>query len=131
LSLSCIPMWAFGGKLWVLVTGAFFMQAGVSGAWGVIPTHMNELAADAARALMPGFAYQLGILLASPTNSLEYALRDRIGYPWALASFEVMTIFSLAVLLWLGSEAHGRQFVSAADEMIPGDTQAVVVRGSE
>jgi len=36
------------------------MQAGVQGAWGVIPVHLNELSADAARGLMPGLAYQLG-----------------------------------------------------------------------
>jgi len=28
--------------------GAFLMQAGVQGAWGVIPVHLNELSADAA-----------------------------------------------------------------------------------
>ena len=73
------------------------MQAGVQGAWGVIPVHLNELAADAARGLMPGLAYQMGILLASPTNSIEYALRDHVGYQRALAGFEIVTIVTLAV----------------------------------
>lgn len=111
LSLLVIPMWAFGAKLSVLIAGAFLMQAGVSGAWGVIPVHLNELSADAARGLMPGLAYQLGILFASSTNSLEYALQERVGYARAIASFEVVTIFTLAILLWFGSEAHGRNFV--------------------
>ena len=61
------------------------MQAGVQGAWGIIPVHLNELVPDSVRGLMPGLAYQLGILFASPTNSIEYALRDRFGYSWALA----------------------------------------------
>ena len=60
---------------------------------------------------MPGLAYQLGILLASPTNSIQYALRDHVGYQWAIAGFEVVTIMTLALLLWLGTEAHGRSFV--------------------
>jgi hypothetical protein len=60
---------------------------------------------------MPGLAYQLGILLASPTNSIEYAFRNRFGYEWALAGFEIVTIIALAVLLMSGTEAHGRQFV--------------------
>ncbi len=89
------------------------MQAGVQGAWGVIPVHLNELAADAARGLMPGLAYQLGILLASPTNSIQYALRDRVGYPWAMAGFEIVTILTLAILLWFGPEAHGKKLSSA------------------
>jgi MFS transporter, SHS family, lactate transporter len=114
LSLVVIPLWAFGGKLPVLILGAFLMQAGVQGAWGVIPVHLNELSADAARGLMPGLAYQLGILFASPTNSVEYALRNKIGYQWAIAGFEIVTIVTLAILLWSGTEAHGRSFVRDA-----------------
>jgi len=46
---------------------------GGAGGLGSDPVHLNELSADAARGLMPGLAYQLGILFASPTNSIEYA----------------------------------------------------------
>ena len=77
----------------------------------MIPVHLNELSADAARGLMPGLAYQLGILLASPTNSIEYALSHRFGYQWAIAGFEIVTILTLALLLWVGSEAHSKSFV--------------------
>jgi SHS family lactate transporter-like MFS transporter len=111
LALVVTPLWAFGASLPVLILGAFLMQAGVQGAWGVIPVHLNELSADAARGLMPGLAYQLGILIASPTNSMEYALRDRIGYQWAIAGFEIVTIVTLAIVLWSGREEHGRSFV--------------------
>ena len=114
LALLMIPAWAFGSSLTIIVLGAFVMQMGVQGAWGVIPVHLNELSADAARGLMPGLAYQLGILLASPTNSIQYALRDHFGYQWALAGFEVFTILSLAILLWLGSEAHSREFTKSS-----------------
>lgn len=111
LSLAVIPFWAFGGSLAVLVTGSFLMQAGVQGAWGVIPVHLNELSADATRGLMPGLTYQLGILLASPTNSMQYTLRDRVGYQWAIAGFEIVTIVTLSILLLLGTERHSRSFV--------------------
>ena len=111
LSLLLIPLWAFGSGLPTIIAASFLMQAGVQGAWGVIPVHLNELSADAARGLMPGLAYQLGILLASPTNSLQYALHVRFGYQWAIAGFEIVTILTLATLLWIGSEAHGRSFV--------------------
>jgi hypothetical protein len=60
---------------------------------------------------MPGLAYQLGILLAAPTNSIQYALRDHIGYQWSLAGFEIVTIVTLVVLLLAGKEAHGRSFL--------------------
>jgi len=86
------------------------MQAGVQGTWGIIPVHLNELAPDSARGLVPGLAYQLGILLAAPTNSIEFALRDRVGYQWALAGFEIVVIVVAAILLFAGSERHGRDF---------------------
>jgi len=111
LSLLMIPLWAFGGNLTILMCAAFLMQAGVQGAWGVIPVHLNELSADATRGLMPGFTYQLGILFASPTNTIQYALRDHVGYQWAMAGFEIVTILMLTVLLLFGSERHGRSFV--------------------
>jgi SHS family lactate transporter-like MFS transporter len=111
LSLLMIPLWAFGGGLVAVITASFLMQAGVQGAWGVIPVHLSELSADSARGLMPGLAYQLGILLASPTNSVQFALHTRFGYQWALAGFELTTILTLAALLWRGSEAHSRSFV--------------------
>jgi SHS family lactate transporter-like MFS transporter len=114
LSLLVIPLWAFGSGLAVIVAASFVMQAGVQGAWGVIPIHLNELAADSVRGLMPGLAYQLGILLASPTNSIQYALHVRFGYQWAMAGFEIVTILTLAALLWRGAERHGRSFVSSS-----------------
>jgi SHS family lactate transporter-like MFS transporter len=111
LCLMIIPLWAFGGSFAVLVIAPFVMQMGVQGAWGVIPVHLNEMSADATRGLMPGLTYQLGILFAAPTNTIEYALRDRVGYQWAIAGFELVTILTLAVLLLLGTERHGRSFV--------------------
>jgi SHS family lactate transporter-like MFS transporter len=111
LSLLVIPLWSFSSSLTFLVIGAFIMQMGVQGAWGVIPVHLNELSADAARGLMPGLAYQLGILIAAPTNTIEFALHHKFGYQWALAGFEVVTILVLAILLLSGSEAHSRAFV--------------------
>jgi MFS transporter, SHS family, lactate transporter len=111
LCLAIIPLWAFAGSFALLVIAPFLMQMGVQGAWGVIPVHLNEMSADATRGLMPGLTYQLGILIAAPTNTIEYALRDRVGYQWALAGFEVVTILTLVVLLLLGTERHGRSFV--------------------
>jgi SHS family lactate transporter-like MFS transporter len=110
LCLLVLPLWSFGGSLTLLALGAFLMQVGVQGAWGIVPAHLNEMAPDAARGLMPGMVYQLGILFAAPTNQIEYALRDRFGYQWALAGFEVVTILCLATAVMLGSEQHGKSF---------------------
>jgi SHS family lactate transporter-like MFS transporter len=111
LSLAVIPAWAFGGSLAALAVGAFAMQFGVQGAWGIIPAHLNELSPDAVRGLMPGLAYQLGVFFAAGTNTIEYALRDRLGYAWALAAFEITNIALLMTVVGLGSERKGKSFL--------------------
>ncbi len=110
LCLMVIPFWAFGSGLIPLALGAFVMQMGVQGAWGIVPAHLNEMAPDAARGLVPGMAYQLGVMFAAPTNNIEFALRDRFGYQWALAGFETITILLLATVVLLGREQHGKSF---------------------
>ena len=110
VSLCMIPAWAFGATWPVLALGAFVLQVGVQGAWGIIPAHLNELAPDSVRGVMPGVAYQLGILLAAGTNTVEYALRDKLGYAWALSTFEVVNILLLMVVVAMGSEKKGKIF---------------------
>jgi SHS family lactate transporter-like MFS transporter len=110
LSLVTIPMWAFASPLLVIAVAAFVMQMGVQGAWGVIPAHLNELSPDQTRGLLPGLAYQLGILIAAPVNNIEYFLRGKLGYSWALAGFEGVNIALLITVLVLGKERKGRDF---------------------
>jgi SHS family lactate transporter-like MFS transporter len=111
LAMLMIPMWAFGGSLLTLALGAFLMQIGVQGAWGVIPAHLNELSPDSIRSLFPGFVYQLGVLFGSPTSTIEYALRDHVGYQWALTTFEGMTIVALMTVFALGPESKSKSFL--------------------
>jgi SHS family lactate transporter-like MFS transporter len=118
VSLLVIPLWAFSHTATLLAVGAFLMQVGVQGTWGIIPVHLNELAPDAARGLVPGLAYQLGILCAAPTNNIEYALRNKLGYQWALAAFEMVVIAVLVVLLLVGKERHGRDFRAASQPTV-------------
>jgi SHS family lactate transporter-like MFS transporter len=110
LGLAVIPLWAFGSSLGVLAVGAFFMQVGVQGAWGIIPAHLSELSADSTRGLVPGMMYQLGIVLSARTPLFQFHLRDRVGYKWALAGFEIVTIVVLAFTVLLGPERRGRSF---------------------
>ena len=109
---SAVGLWQLARRRWPL--GAFLMQVGVQGAWGIIPAHLSELSADATRGLVPGLAYQMGIVLAARTPVVEYGLRDRVGYSWALAGFEIVTIVVLAVIVALGPERRGRSFIEPA-----------------
>lgn len=113
VALLALYPWAFGVVPITLMFGACLMQTGVQGTFGIIPAHLNELAPNAVRSLFPGFVYQLGVLIASPAVSIEYALQKRLGYPWALTLFEGVVIVSLIVIFALGPERKGRDFHAA------------------
>jgi len=115
LALASIPGWAFGDSMTALLVGSFVMQTGVQGAFGVIPAHLVELAPESVRSLFPGLLYQLGVLFASPSVTFEYALRDRIGYSWALTTFEIVVIVALLALFAFGPEKTGRDFRSSEE----------------
>ncbi len=115
LGVSCLALypWAFGVTTMTLIIGACLMQSGVQGSFAIIPAHLNELAPDAIRSLFPGFVYQLGVLIASPAVSIQYALQKRLGYPAALALFEGAVIGALLIIFALGPERKGRDFRAA------------------
>jgi SHS family lactate transporter-like MFS transporter len=120
LAFVVIPFWAFGGSIGVLAAGAFLMQMGVQGAWGIIPAHLSELSPDSVRGLLPGLSYHLGILIASPTNTIEYALRDHVGYAWAMAGFEIAVILIGGTVIALGREQKGKDFLKGSTAAIRG-----------
>ncbi|EKD8849331.1 MFS transporter, partial [Salmonella enterica] len=55
LALPVLPLWAFSSGSFTIGLGAFLMQFMVQGAWGVVPTWLNELVPANARAVLPGF----------------------------------------------------------------------------
>ncbi len=113
LTLPLIPVWAYGAGPLTLAIGAFLMQFAVQGAWGVVPAHLNELSPGELRGTFPGFAYQLGNLLASPTAPIQASIARENGgnYAFALATVAVIAAMTLAVLAACGKEAHGIDFV--------------------
>ena len=112
ICLLSIPAWAFGSTALAILAGACIMQAGVQGAWGVIPAHINELSPASVRGLFPGFVYQLGLIFASPATAVELKMRNHLGYSWALTTFEGAVIVALLFLVFYGPEHRGRDFAS-------------------
>ena len=73
------------------------------------------------RGLLPGFTYQIGILLAPRLRRrLSSHCATRLGYAWALTAFELVVIAVLAVMLLLGTEQRGRSFLAQDDVAIEG-----------
>ena len=112
LALPAIPLWSYGGSVLLLAIGAFWIQVAVQGAWGVVPGYLNELSPDDVRGTLPGFAYQLGNLIASGTAyALAWMAAARHGdYAFAQAVWIGVVAILLALLTWFGPEAHGAHF---------------------
>ncbi len=112
LALPIIPLWGFSTSVALLALGAVLMQISVQGAWGVIPAHLNELSPDEVRGTFPGFAYQLGNLLASANATLQagFAASHGGNYALALAVVAGASAVVIALLTAVGREAHGVEF---------------------
>ena len=125
LALPLIPVWAYGSGPVTVAVGAFLMQFAVQGAWGVVPAHLNELSPEDMRGTFPGFAYQLGNLLASANATLQAGIAQANGgnYGFALATSTAIVAVTLAVLALFGIEAHGAKFTGAQVHQDDGPTQ--------
>ncbi|KAJ8076437.1 hypothetical protein PM082_000860 [Marasmius tenuissimus] len=66
-----IPLWILPNSFSGLAAGAFCIQFGVQGAWGVIPIQLAEMSPPAFRATFPGVAYQLGNMVSSASAQIE------------------------------------------------------------
>jgi len=109
LALPVIPLWAFSGGSLMLGIGAFLMQFMVQGAWGVIPTYLNELVPANTRAVLPGFVYQLGNLIASVNATLQATIAESHGqnYGLAMAIIAGSVAVVIIVLISFGRDTQG------------------------
>jgi SHS family lactate transporter-like MFS transporter len=105
-----IPAWIAAPSPMLIAAGAFAMQFMVQGAWGVIPAHINELSPSPLRGFFPGFAYQLGVLVASTITFAEAVLAERFGYARAMGLLAASVLAVGALVIHLGPEAHGIAF---------------------
>ncbi|MEO5811326.1 MAG: MFS transporter [Rhodanobacter sp.] len=114
LAIPVIPLWMYGGSLLLLGLGAFLIQVMVQGAWGVVPTHLNELAPPQVRGTLPGFAYQMGNLLAAITATAQTWIAQWHGgsFAFSMSIWIGSVAIVLAVLAWLGPEARSADFGS-------------------
>jgi len=115
-----IPLWILPSSFSGLAAGAFCIQIGVQGAWGVIPVYLNELSPPAFRALFPGLTYQLGNMVSSASAQIEAtgAAHQRIlvdgkdtpDYGKVQGIFMgVICVFTL-FMLFIGPENHSSHF---------------------
>ena len=114
LAVCVIPLWVFAPNMALLMAGAFLMQFMVQGAWGVIPAHINELSPPQVRGFFPGFAYQIGVLIASSIGYIEALLGEHFTYAAAMGGLAAAVFIAAAIVIGAGPEAKGVLFVKDA-----------------
>lgn len=113
LAIFIIPLWMYDGGSMIIAIGAFMMQFMVQGAWGIIPAHINELSPGALRGFFPGFAYQLGVLIASGIVYIEAVLAEHLSYATSMEILAGSILVLGVVVILAGPEAKGIHFHKA------------------
>jgi SHS family lactate transporter-like MFS transporter len=109
-ALVMLPLWAFAPSAPLLMLGAFLMQFMVQGAWGVIPAHLAELSPDSVRGFLPGFGYQIGVLLSSSVGYMEAVFAGHTTYGIAMAATAATVIVMAIAATAMGTERRGVKF---------------------
>ncbi|KIJ54140.1 hypothetical protein M422DRAFT_221672 [Sphaerobolus stellatus SS14] len=115
-----IPLWILPSSFSGLAAGAFFIQVGVQGAWGVIPIFLNELSPPAFRGTFPGVAYQIGNMVSSSSARIEAVGGDNLRttvHGMNVPDYAkvqgiligVVTAF-VVIVVFLGPENHSSHF---------------------
>lgn len=131
-----------------IYVAALFEQFCVQGAFGIIPVHLLELSPVAFRTLFVGTSYQLGILVASASNTIETRLGERYPLPSKVEDGNMIEVrdYSLVICIvmactftyvilatFLGPENRNRSMVIVLpeEENMPGDWAVVRNRDPE
>ncbi|MGH9689143.1 MAG: MFS transporter, partial [Candidatus Acidiferrales bacterium] len=121
LGIVLIPLWMFAprliptgsvaGEVALMSVGALLMQFMVQGAWGVVPAHINELSPSSLRGFFPGFAYQVGVLIAAaPAAPIEAALGRHFTLAQSMGAFAAIVFVAGVIITAVGPEAHRVSF---------------------
>ena len=126
---SIIVFCVIGGALiypYTLVPGsgiyasAFFEQLCVQGAFGIIPIHLVELAPPEFDTFIVGTSYNLGIFLASPSDTIVTKIGERYhleptgnDYGLAICILEACIFAYVIIVTILGPELRGRRLAGA------------------
>ncbi|KAJ3191836.1 hypothetical protein HK101_007362 [Irineochytrium annulatum] len=118
---ALIYPWAFSDSLGGLKVSAFWMQFFVQGAWGVVPAYLTELSPPSIRATFPGLVYNIGNMISAASATIESKIGEQYpttingkstpNYGLTQAIFMAVTVCALLVVLSIGSEARGRNFI--------------------
>ena len=111
IGIAAVPLYVLTDTVTLMWLGAFLVGFFAAGAWGMVPTYLNERFPTAVRAVGAGFAYHVGAAVGSFTPTIIGAMQDR---GMALGSAMALSIALAGILViatvWMGPETRGRQF---------------------
>lgn len=111
LGVAVIPLWIMAPTEPLIMLGAFLMQMMVQGAWGIIPAQLNELSPPQLRGFFPGFAYQIGVMIASSIAYIEAVLAEHLSYSASMGILAGGVLLIGAAVIRAGPEAKGVSFL--------------------
>ena len=115
LGILIAPLYVYAPTTLLLAAGGFLLQFMVQGAWGVIPAHITELSPDNVRGFLPGFGYQVGVLLAGSVSFVQTRMKDHHVRLADTILFTAVDVFAVAVAVFaFGRERRGVAFGSDA-----------------
>ena len=81
----------------------------------MIPTYLTELVPANTRAVLPGFVYQLGNLIASVNATLQATIAEHHGhnYGTAMAIVAATVAVAIALLVFFGKDTRGKAITDA------------------
>ncbi len=83
----------------------------------MIPTYLTELVPANTRAVLPGFVYQLGNLIASVNATLQATIAEHHGHNYgpamAMAIVAATVAVAIALLVFFGKDTRGKAITDA------------------
>ena len=111
LGILVAPLYVYAPTTVLLGVGGFLLQFMVQGAWGVIPAHITELSPDAVRGFLPGFGYQVGVLLAGSISFVQTRMKEHHVRLADTILFTAVDVFAIAIVVFtFGRERKGVAF---------------------
>ncbi len=114
IGIASVPLYVLTDDTWLMWLGAFLVGFFAAGAWGMVPTYLNERFPTAVRAVGAGFAYHVGAAVGSFTPAIIGAMQDR-GMTLGVSMASCIALAGVLVIatVWMGPETLGREFHAA------------------
>ncbi|HEY7448777.1 MAG TPA: MFS transporter [Vicinamibacterales bacterium] len=116
LGIASLPFYLHATGPLGLGVGALMMGVFGMGIWGMAPAYTTERFPTSVRGVGPGFCYHAGAAIGAFMPPVVGALADRgVALVNAMSVCMVISGVLSGILIWLGPETRGRQFIGDTD----------------